>query len=381
MAERRENGAGTKPKYDKERNRWCQKISYSDHNGIKKRKSIYGGTEGECKQNTKNFIRDVEAGLDMTANKMTVGQWLTKWLKTYKKPALEVTSYASYEHQVNHHITPKLGGVILKQLKRIQIQEFFNEKSKKLSPMTLELIKAILVNALKMAMVDGYIIKNPAVSLMLPAVKDKVVKPLSKEEIGKLLKTVESDRLYSMIYLAIYTGMRKGELAALTWQDVNLKSKTIHVRHGVKYNREAKQYEIGSTKTPTAVRDIPISKIVVDELKRHKARQAAEQLEIGDAYEKNNLVFARENGKVAVLNGIDIKFSSLITKSGIERRTFHDLRHTFASICISQKVNIKALSEYLGHSNISITYDVYGHLLPGDKEGITDTITAYLMGI
>ena len=381
MAERRENGIGTKPKYDKDRNRWWQKISYTDHNEIKGRKTIYGSSEGECKQNAKDFLKRVDDGIDISFEKMTFGQWLLKWMVAYKKPAIEVTSYASYDHQVNYHIIPELGKIKLKGLKRIQLQEFFNEKSKTLSPNTLQLIKAILVDALKMAVIDGYIVKSPAVSLKLPAVKGKEVKPLSKDEIGKLLKTSDGKRLYSMIYLAIHTGARKGELAGLSWTDIDLKSKQIHIRHSVKYNRDTKEYIIGNTKTPKAVRDIPISDIVVSELKRHKARQAEEQLKLGDVYEKNNLVFARETGRVISLNGVDMQFSTIIKNSGIERRTFHDLRHTFASICISKKENIKALSEYLGHSNISITYDVYGHLMPGDKEGVADTITAYLAGI
>ncbi|MEN6565294.1 MAG: site-specific integrase [Veillonellales bacterium] len=381
MAVRRENGAGTKPRFDESRCRWWQKISYTDNAGVKRRKTIYGGSEGECKQNAKTFIKNVDDGLNVSAEKMTVKQWLITWLKTYKKPALEITSYAAYEHQVDYHIIPKLGGITLKNLKRVQIQEFFNEKAKSLSPGTLELIKAILVNALNMAVIDGYILKSPAVSIKLPAVKGKSVKPLSKDEISKLLKAASGKRIYSLIYLAVYTGMRKGELAALKWSDVDLKGRKIHVRNGVKYNRTEKKYQIGSTKTPAAVRDIPISKAAVAELKKHKARQSKERLALGDDYGNNNLVFATEDGGVWSLNSVALQFSALVKQSGIDKRTFHDLRHTFASICISQKVNIKALSEYLGHSNITITYDVYGHLLPGDKEDISDTITNYLAGI
>ena len=378
---RRENGAGTKPKYDKDRNRWVQKISYSDHNDINKRKTIYGGSESECKKNAKDFFKRSEAGVDMSVDKITLGTWLTKWLAAYKKPALEVTSYTSYKHQVNYHIIPMLGSIQLKKLQRVQVQEFFNEKSNDLSPGTLDLIKSILVDALNMAVIDGYIIKTPAVSIKLPASKDKVVKPLSIEEITKLLKAAEGKRIYSMIYLAIHTGARKGELCALTWNDIDFKEKVIHIRHSVKYDSENKKYIMGSTKTPKSVRDIPVGDSVIADLKRHKARQAQERLLIGDAYENNDLVFAREAGEIPNLNGVDLQFGTAIKNSKILRRTFHDLRHTFASICISKKENIKALSEYLGHSSIGITYDVYGHLMPGDKEGIANTIASHLAGI
>lgn len=166
----------------------------------------------------------------------------------------------------------------------------------------------------------------------------------------------------------------------MSWGDVDLKNKIIHIRHSVKYDRENKKYIIGSTKTPKAVRDIPIGDSVIAELKRQKARLAGNKLKLGDAYQNNNLVFSAESGKILNLNCIDAQFRLVIRKSKIEHRTFHDLRHTFASICISKKANIKALSEFLGHSNIGITYDVYGHLMPGDKEDIANTIEKHLAG-
>lgn len=367
--------------FDENRNLYYTKVSYTDQAGTLKRKSLYGKNQKEVAAKIKEFNKNKDAGLILDADKMTLKQWLTEWLKTYKKPALEVTSYSSYKHQIEEHIIPALGAIPLKKLQRIKIQEFFNEKAKEFSPCTLELIKAILVNALKMAVIDGYLVKSPAMAIKLPAVKSKDVNPLSKEEIRKLLGAAKDHRIYSLIYTAIHTGMRKGELAGLRWQDIDLKNGIINVRHGVKYDREVKAYIVGSTKTETAVRSIPITPKAVAELRRHKAVQAQERLEFGEAYEDTGLVFPRPGGHILVLNGVATQFNTIVKKSGIDRRTFHDLRHTFASICISQKVNIKALSQYLGHADITITLDTYGHLLPGDKEEIANTIGAYLADI
>jgi len=265
------------------------KVSYTDQAGTQRRKSLYGKNPKEVAAKIKDFTRNKDAGLIMDADKMSLGQWLTQWLKTYKKPSLEVTSYAAYEHQVNQHIIPEMGAIPLKKLQRIRIQEFFNQKGADLSPSTLELIKAILGNALRMAVVDGYIVKSPAVAIKLPAVRSKDVKPLDKEEIGKLLEAAKGQRLYSMIYLAIHTGMRKGELAGLRWQDVDLKKGIVNVRQGVKHDRKNKIYIIGSTKTETAVRSIPINTSAIAELRRHKARQAQERLNFGEAYEETTV--------------------------------------------------------------------------------------------
>ncbi|CVK18773.1 tyrosine-type recombinase/integrase [Sporomusa sphaeroides] len=377
--ERRENGAGTKPK-QLANGKWWKKISYTDNYGNKGRKNIYGNSEAECKANEKTFLKDIADGIKATTDIKTLGQWLTKWLVVYKKPPIsEITTYAAYEHQINQHIIPELGNTQLKKLQRVHIQEFFNKKGEKLSPSTLKLIKAVLNDALNMAMVDGYITKNPLVKIALPAAAAKKIKPLVKDEIVKLLKAAEGSPFYTIIYLAIHTGARKGELAALKWDNVDFKSKRIHIQHSVKHDRANRKYIIGSTKTDCS-RFIPIHDTVIAELKRHKAKQAAAQLELGDVYEKNNLVFAKPAGEILSLTVLASKFNDIVKESGIERRTFHDLRHTFASICISRKENIKALAEYLGHSDVGITYNTYGHLMPGDKENIANAITAYLAG-
>ncbi len=367
--------------FDQGKNLYYTKMSYTDRVGKLCRKSLYGKNPSEVAAKIKQFNKDKDAGLIMDADKITFGQWLLRWLETDKKNSLEITSYSNYQTQINLHIIPALGGTKLKKLQRIQLQEFFNQKAKDLKPASLTLIKAIVVNSLKAATVDGYIIKSPAMALKLPTVKGKEVKPLNKVEIGALLTAGKGSPLYSMIYTAIHTGMRVGELAGLRWQDVELKAGVINVRQGVKYHQDEKAYKTGSTKTENAVRMIPINSNAVAELKRHKAKQAAEKLEFGEAYDDNGLVFTKPGGAVLSLSSVRQQFGTIVKHSGIDRRTFHDLRHTFASICISQKVNIKALSQYLGHATITITLDTYGHLLPGDKEEIAETIGTYLAGI
>ncbi|MBP2650758.1 MAG: Phage integrase [Firmicutes bacterium] len=367
--------------FDESKDLYYTKLTYQNATGVSRRKSLYAKSEKELKTKIKEFQRNQEAGLVLEADKMTLKEWLTTWLTVYKKQSLEVTSYAAYQHQSDAHIIPELGGLKLKQLNRLILQDFFNRKAAELSPSTLDLIKAILVNALKEAVADGYLIKTPAIGLKLPQVKDKDVKPLTKDEIKAVLAAAKGHRIYSLIYLDIHTGLRKGELTGLTWENVDMDKGVVNVRQGAKYDREQKKYIIGSPKSESGIRTIPIPKAALEELKKHKSRQAAEILELGSAYEKNNLVFPGFGGKIYTHSVITHQFNRIIKDAGVERRTFHDLRHTFASIGISQKVNIKALSVYLGHSDISITLDTYGHLMPGDSESIAETIGNYLTGM
>lgn len=265
----------------------------------------------------------------------------------------------------------------MKNLQRIQIQDFFNDIHD-LKGGSLKLLRAVLVNGLKAAVTDGYLIKSPALDIKLPPVQRKNVKPLTREELKHLLVTTKDDLLRGIIYVAAYTGMRSGELIGLRWQDVDLKNGSLHVEQGVKYDREKKQWIVGLLKTPNARRVIPVGKGVQAELKRQKARQKMEQNAYGTAYIETGLVFTPPGGGILPLTTLRSRFSRLIEKSNIERRTFHDLRHTFASIAISQKVNIKALSTVMGHANINITLDTYGHLLNGDAASITRAVADYL---
>jgi hypothetical protein len=180
--------------FDQGKSLYYTKMSYTDRVGKLCRKSLYGKNPSEVAAKIKQFNKDKDAGLIMDADKITFGQWLLRWLETDKKNSLEITSYSNYQTQINQHIIPALGGTKLKKLQRIQLQEFFNQKAGKLAPATLILIKAIVVNALKTATVDGYIIKSPAMALKLPSVKGKEVNPLNKAEIGALLAAGKAAR-------------------------------------------------------------------------------------------------------------------------------------------------------------------------------------------
>lgn len=381
---KREAGAGTEIKWLENKQLFCQRFGYKDKVGNDKVKAIYGKSKGEITEKRKAWQKDLEAGLDVTAGKGTFGQYITNWLEIDKKKAVEITTYELYKSLIDTHIVPKLGNVKLKDLDRPKIQQFINDKDESLSRKSLELLRTVIGNCLSNAVLDNVILKNPTIGVKIPkkAVEGRQeVEPFTEEELGKIIKTCEGTYLHNIVYVAAFTGMRKGELLGLRWEDIDTTKGVINVRQGAKYSSTEQKMITGSLKTEKAFRTIPINEKVKAALKRQKAWQAANRLELGTAYCKSDLAFTLESGEIIKGTQVTNAFCRMVKLAGVKYRSFHQLRHTFASIAISRKVNIKTLSEILGHTNVNITYNKYGHLIEGDAESVINAVSNYLAGL
>ena len=380
MAGRRENGAGTRPKQGAN-GRWWQQISFTnpetDEPG---RTTIRGATEGEVKQKAKEFLKAIENGVKPSTNKVLFQDWLVTWLEVNKKNSVEVGSYDSYECIVNKHMkNSDLGKTELGKVSRSGIQKFINNKAETFSANYTKLMKIIIADALKVAEMDKQILVSPCKGIKLPKVNKKDVTPLTPEDAKRLLAAAEpGSLLHGIIFTALRTGMRRGEVLGLQWDCIDFTAGTITVKQQAK--KDNGKIVIGVTKTETSNRVIPLEKKLAEVLKSHKAKQAAEKLALGEAYENNNMVFAEPDGSIIAPVNLSRRFTQLVENTELERCTFHDLRHTFASVAISQRMSIKTISVILGHANISITLDTYGHLLPGDMETVIDTVAAFYDG-
>jgi integrase len=249
----------------------------------------------------------------------------------------------------------------------------------------LGLLRAILCNSLKNAVEDNILIKNPASGLKLPkktAAQQEKIKPFTKAELQTILKGFEGTKHHYIVYLAALTGMRRGELLGLRWQDIDLTKKVIHVRQQAKMVNTDRRMTTGILKTENAYRDIPVDDLVVVALKKQSAWQAANKLKLGDAYlTDGNLVFTDEAGKILVPGVVSESFRRVVKRVKVDYRSFHHLRHTFASIAISSGVGIKAISVTMGHATVVETLDTYGHLMPGDNQAVTAAVAKFLAGL
>ncbi|MDR7865783.1 MAG: tyrosine-type recombinase/integrase [Sporomusaceae bacterium] len=377
MAERRENGAGTEPKQDAN-GRWWLKISYRDPDTDDlKRTTIRGAGQNEVLAKKKDFLKSIDLGVKPNVKKQNLLDWLNTWLEVNKKGSVSVKSHTIYKTIIECHVKGSaLGKMSLDKVRRADVQKFLNEKGEKVAPRYLGQIKIVLADAFNVAEMDKLILHNPCKKLKLPQVEKEEINPLNQEEIKILLNTAGAGGLmYNIIYLTLHTGMRRGEVLGLKWADVDFKKKRITVRQQAKV--EARRVLLGCLKTKSSYRTIPIGVRLIEVLKWHKAQQDKLKKDLGDAYNDLGLVFCEPDGNISTPNVVGTRYSRIMDKAAIPKRTFHQLRHTFASVAISQGLNIKAISAVLGHEKTSTTLDIYGHLLPGDTESITQAVAAY----
>ena len=384
MAGRRENGAGTRPKQGAN-GRWWQQISFTNPETDEPvRTTIRGATEGEVKQKVKEFLRAIENGVKPDEGNMLFQDWAELWLVTYKKNSVEPGTYANYKNTVLNHIkNSALGKTKLTKVKQSDIQKFVNEKAHVISPGTIGQILAVISDALKTAEIDKRIVVSPCKRIKTPKPKQKEVNPFTAEEAKKLLEAAKpGSMIHAVIFLGLHTGMRVSEIAGLRWDDVDFQAGNITLRQQVKIvpktATEKRKAILGSLKTPSSYRTIPMKQRLADVLKSHKAKQAEEKLALGGAYEKLNLVFAWEDGTMIQGSTLSKRFTTLLEKkTDLPMRSIHSLRHTYASIGISQGLSIKTVSKILGHKNIEETLNTYGHLMPGDMDTVMDAVEVF----
>lgn len=335
---------------------------------------FYGKTRQEVAEKLNKALNDVKQGTFVEPTKLTVGQWLDTWLNEYAKPRIRPTTWDSYEMNVRCHIKPAIGGIPLKQLLPSHLQKLYNDKlaggradgTGGLSPRSVRYLHAILHEALKQAVREQLIARNPADVVAPPRQQKKEIKPLTTEQVQHLLATMKEDRLYSAFLLELGTGLRRGELLGLRWQDVDLDKGIIRVQQSLVRTKKGVLFQ--APKTERSRRSIPLPENVVRELKRWKARQNQERLALGEAYQDNGLVFCREDGRWLEPTYFSKCFDKLLEKAGLPHVRFHDLRHTHATQLLQLGVHVKVVQERLGHSTVTMTLDTYSHVLPGLQE-------------
>lgn len=391
MAKKRSNGEGSIIK--RQDGRWSAYISnvLDPSTGKLKRKYFYGKTQKEVLNKLTEARNKQNTGRVIDPVKITLGEFLDLWLQEFKKPILRPSTYESYEYIIRLHIKPSLGNILLKDLKPEQVQIYYNQKLKNgrvdkstrpdLSVRTIRYIHTILKQALEQAVKNQYIDKNIASLTSIPPKKKKEVRVLSVEEQKHFLEHLCNIRLRAAFQLALASGVRLGELLALQWSDINFEEGTIHITKSL---RRIKTFDKNSStktaiifqepKTESGKRYIPIPPSILLSLKEHKKKQNEEKLLLGECYMDNNLVFCTEFGKPLEPRNFTRLFYSITKKSNLEGVNFHALRHTYATRLLEANEHPKVVQELLGHSSITMTLDIYSHVMPDVKKAAAHKI-------
>src|SRR5215217_2398576 len=311
-----------------------------------------------------------DRGFLLDAGSLTVGEYLDRWLSDSVRGTVRASTFERHEGIIRTHIKPSLGRIKLKSLTPTQVRGLHCEKlDAKLAPATVRKIHSTLHKALSQAVADGLIARNAA-DVKAPRPAPEEMRPLSEAEARTLLDTARKtgDRFEALYVLAITTGLRRGELLGLRWDDANLDRGILRVGRGLV--REGGRHVLGETKTKRGRRRVNLTPRTVAALKTHRKKQLEHKVRLAGLYEDLGLIFSSEKGTTLnPENLVKRSFKPLLKKADLPEIRFHDLRHTCATLLLGRGVHPKIVQELLGHATIAMTLDTYSHYLPsmGDQ--------------
>ena len=334
---------------------------FDPRTGKQIQRSISDKSKKVVAQKLKAALAAIDAGTYKAPCKMTVAQWLDIWVSEYLNSVKPLTKH-NYNKQVQKHLKPALGAARLETLDTHTIQRFYNSLiASGLSPKTVKNVHGILHCALQQAIACDYIYRNPADACKLPKVTKPEIKPLEPEEIARLLKEAEQDDYCNLFIVAMFTGMRQGELLGLAWECVDFQTGIITVKQQLQCKDG--NYFLETPKSGKNRTILP-APIVMDALRQQQERQQKEQEQAGSMWANQfNLVFTDALGKYLVRRTVVKHFKKISQRAGIsDDARFHDLRHSFAVSSLYAGDDIKTVQANLGHATAQFTLDVYGHV-------------------
>lgn len=295
--------------------------------------------------------------------KMQLRELLEHWLDNYVKYNCEETTAYGYRNVIFNHLVPSIGDIEVQQLQSTDIQAYYKELMdvKKLSPNTVHRHHAILRKVLDYALKQQFVYRNVADAVSLPKKKKFTGKTYTQEQLRDLFRKVEGNKLEVPVYLAGYLGMRREEITGLKWEYVDFDKRLIHIEE-VRTSAGNKTV-VKAPKTEKSRRTLHMVDELHDLLIMHRDSQIERKDMLGDHYHLSGYVVVRNDGRAARVNTITEQFKEFLEKNDLPLIRLHDLRHTFSSLLYAEGVDLKAISEALGHSDIGTTSRIYTHLL------------------
>ena len=319
------------------------------------------------------WIRTAQSrsGQELKEDKSSIplSKFLPDWLETIKT-TLRPKTAIQYEHIVKHHILPRLGKIKLRDLCLNRVDRFYAELQKDgIGLRTIGLIHSVLHVALERATRYGYIAKNPAHGAIVPKLGSTEMAALDEEQVSRFLVAASGSRFGVLFHLAVVTGMRQGELFGLKWCDISWNKSTIIVRRQVQ-RITGKGYIFCEPKTKAGHRKIGVGNTTLDKLRDQHGQQMMIKTTAGDQWQENDLIFTTDLGTPLDNSNVLKEYYVVLSKAGLPKIRFHDLRHTAASLLLNNGQGIMAVSKLLGHSKPSVTLDIYGHVYSESMEEV-----------
>ena len=327
------------------------------------RKSIFGATEGEVRKKLTAMTAAVDDGTYTEPSKLTVSQWIDVWAAEYLGD-IKPNTATEYQSVCKTHLKPALGAVKLTALSTHTIQTLYNRlhRDAGLSAKTIKNINGVLHKCLQQAVELRYIRFNPASSTKLPRIEKTPVKPLNTEEMDAFIKAISGHRWKNLFTVALFTGMREGEVLGVTWSRVDFGSGSILIDRQLQKIRATGEVKLVEPKNSKSRRITP-APFVMEALKDQRRQQAEWKLKAGKAWSnEQDLVFTNEIGHYLPFQTVYHNYKRIADSIGVQASTFHTLRHTYAVTALQAGDSAKDVQEALGHHTAAFTLDVYGHV-------------------
>ena len=375
MAKKRANGEGNIRK--RKDGRWEGRYTagHDPTTGQPIYKHVLGKTQAEVKEKLKRAIEETR-GLDIVkAGRYTLGQWMDVWFENYAKLKVRPSSHQTYKGYINNHIKPYVGSIPLSKLTSLDLQKLYKmlltegridrieskNQPKGLSAKTVRNINQIISSALNLAKEQKLLFSNPADACALPRVEHREMKTLPVEQLTSFLREAKETGVYEMYYIELATGLRRGELLGLKWDDIDMVNGTIRVQRQVA--RIDGEIVKAPLKTKNSYRNVSIGPDAIEVLKEQKKK-------VGDS----EYVFPSPNGGPISPDSVLNMLHRVLERAGLPKIWFHDLRHTFATLALQNGVDIKTVSGMLGHFSAGFTLDTYAHVTTSAQKEAAQTM-------
>ncbi|HUY91821.1 MAG TPA: site-specific integrase [Pirellulales bacterium] len=369
---RARRGRGEGSIFQRADGRWAASITIGiDANCKRVRKTVYGGTKGEVAAKLTKLAGQKLDGTLASTEKLTIAAFLDRWLEDAARPSVRSATYACYKGIIDNHVSPKIGGLRLDRLTPVHVQSFYAALEREgVGYDVRRLCHAVLRRALKQAVKLGMVARNACDAAEPPRrTAKREIQPLDGEQVAKLFRAAEGERLEALYVVAVSTGMRLGELFGLQWGDIDLDNGVITVVR--KLSEVNGKLRLEEPKTAKGRRRIDLPAIAVDALLDHRKAMLAEG-NLAAGY-----VFCNSQGGPLRRSHFHAqRYKPLLSKAGLPDIRFHDLRHSHATLLLLGGAHPKIVQERLGHSQISVTMDIYSHVLPGMQRQAADNLNA-----
>ena len=342
------------------------------------------GTKKDAERELARLIHEYETGAYVAPVHLTVAEYMNQWLNNSAGMRIATRTFERWSQLVRTHIAPGIGKHKLTSLKPAHLEAFYRELLTSgrlsgkggLSPRSVLLIHRVLHSAFQRAVRLGMLARNPCDQAEAPRADSKEQRVLNGEQVAALLESLGSSPIYMPVLLAITTGMRRGEICALLWKDVDLERGLLWVNRT--FMETAGGLVLKEPKTARSRRQVALPAVAIAALRKHKAAHAELMLQLGQSGIEERFVCAWEDGRPVPPAYVTHRFIKELRRAGLPHVRFHDLRHSYATLLLGAGQDMKIVSEMLGHADIRTTYNIYSHVSEQMQRQAADKLDSVL---